>query len=122
MRRHSKGLVRLLACLLLVQWAGAALPYVRALAQLASAQLVELCTDDGLRQILIDEDGQPVKVDQAPACCTLCFGPAALPVAEPVAAPSPIAYALVAGRFSRRRLPISPPRAPPQQPGAPPST
>ncbi len=118
MRRYPGGLVRLLACLLLAHWAGAALPHVRALAQLASAQLVELCTHDGLRQILIDEDGQPVRINQAPACCTLCFGPAALPVA----APSPIAYALVAGHFPQERLPTNTSRAPPQQPRARPST
>ncbi len=118
MRRYPGGLVRLLACLLLAHWAGAALPHVRALAQLASAQVVELCSHDGLRQILIDEDGQPVEADRAPDFCTLCFGPAALPVAEP----SPIAYALVAGRFPQERLPTNTSRAPPQQPRARPST
>jgi hypothetical protein len=122
MHRRSRGLVRLLACLLLVQWAGASLPHARALARLASAQLVELCTHDGLRQVLIDKDGHPVEADRAPDFCTLCFGPAALPVAEPVAAPSPVAFALVAEPFSREGVPTSPPRAPPQQPRAPPTT
>ncbi|WP_342666334.1 DUF2946 family protein [Muricoccus aerilatus] len=122
MRRHPRGLVRLLACLLLLQWAGAVLPHARAMAQLASAQLVELCTHEGTRQTLVGDDGQPIKASQAVDCCTLCFGPAALPVAEPYAVPLPVAYVLVAEHFGREGLPSSPPRAPPQQPRAPPST
>ncbi|WP_332844183.1 DUF2946 family protein [Roseomonas populi] len=122
MRPHPRGLVRLLACLLLLQWAGAELPHARAMAQLASAQLIELCSHDGTRRILVGEDGQPIKASQTVDCCTLCFAPAALPVAEPVAVPLPVAYALVTEHFGREGLPSSPPRAPPQQPRAPPST
>lgn len=122
MHRHQRGLVRLLACLLLLQWAGAVLPHARALAQIASAQVVELCTHEGIRQALVGEDGQPIKAAHAIDCCTLCFGPAALPTAEPSALPLPVAYVLVAEHFGREGLPSSPPRAPPQQPRAPPST
>ncbi|WP_458095132.1 DUF2946 family protein [Roseomonas sp. WA12] len=122
MRRTPRGPIRLLACLLLLQWAGAVLPHARAMAQLASAQLIELCSHEGARQILVGKDGQPIKVSQPVDCCTLCFGPAALPVTEPFTVPMPLAYVLVAEHFGREGLPSSPPRDPPQQPRAPPST
>ncbi|MBP0491245.1 hypothetical protein J5Y10_00470 [Roseomonas sp. SG15] len=96
------------------------LPHARAMAQLASAQAIELCTHEGKRQILLDEDGKPVKPVQADDCCTLCQGPMATTPSEPPRLAQPVGYVLVIGLFGAEGLPTTPPRAPPQQPRAPP--
>ncbi|WP_458097105.1 DUF2946 family protein [Roseomonas sp. WA12] len=121
MRRPRTGLARLIALLLLLQWAGSVLPHARAMAQLASAQLVELCTHQGTRQILLGEDGKPLKPVQANDCCTLCQGPMAASPSEPPILPQPAGYVLVVELFGAEGLPTTPPRAPPQQPRAPPA-
>jgi hypothetical protein len=82
---------------------------------------VEICTADGMRSMVLGEDGQ----ERAPAShahdsCPLCPGSAA-PVADAPSLPAAsIRYVLrlpppVAG------LPTAPARAPPQQPRAPPN-
>jgi hypothetical protein len=120
MRRPRTGLARLLACLLLLQWAGAMLPHARAMAAASSALAVELCSPGGKRIVLLDENGQPVQRDHATDCCALCQGPAAAPAPQPMAVASPAGYVLVTAPQGRAGLPSTPPRAPPQQPRAPP--
>ena len=120
MRRPRTGLARLLACLLLLQWAGAVLPQARAMARMATAQAVELCTHEGKRRVLLDESGAPVKPAEDAGCCTPGQAPAAVPP-EPPGLAHPIRYALFAGPYGRPGLPAIPPRAPPQQPRAPPN-
>ena len=116
------GLVRLLALLLLMQWAGAVVPHARAMARAASAQAVELCTHKGRRLILLDGDGRPMQPSRADDCCTLCHGPLGTPAPgsavmaspggpQPAAEPSPWSYP-----------DVLPPYVPPQQPRAPPGT
>ena len=121
MRRPRTGLARLIAILLLLQWVGSVLPHAKAMAQLASAQLVELCTHEGRRQILVGEDGKPLKPVQADDCCTLCQGPMATPPSVPPILPQPVGYVLVVELFGTEGLPATLPRAPPQQPRAPPA-
>ena len=120
MLRPRTGPARLLAVLLLLQWAGAVLPHARAMTQLASAQAVELCTHEGRQQVLLDEDGKPLKLVQADDCCTLCQVPVATTPSEPPKLAQPVGYELVADLFGTEGLPTTPPRAPPQQPRAPP--
>ncbi|MFT8246497.1 DUF2946 family protein [Roseomonas sp. BN140053] len=122
MPRLRTGLTRLLACLLLLQWAAALLPHARAVAQLASAQAVEICTHDGRRIALLGDDGSPVQPAQAMDCCSLCHSPLGIAPPEPPQVAQPVAYNAVAAPFRAAGLPVHPPRAPPQQPRAPPRT
>ena len=119
MRRPRTGLARLLACLLLLQWAGAIMPQARAMARMATAQAVELCTHEGKRRVLLDESGAPVEAAQDAGCCTPGPGPASMPP-EPPRLAQPVLYVLATSAGDREGLPTSPPRAPPQQPRAPP--
>ncbi|MBP0443250.1 DUF2946 family protein [Roseomonas sp. SSH11] len=121
MRPTRSLLARLLAVLLLMQWAGAALPHARAMAAMGSAMAVELCSPSGMRTILVDQNGQPVEKAQDPSCCDLCQGPAAIEADAPGAPAIRIAHAAPAHPAGRAGLPPFPPRAPPQQPRAPPA-
>jgi hypothetical protein len=121
MRLPRSLAARLIALLLLLQWAGAVLPQMRALAMLGRATAVELCTHSGTRTVLVDENGQPVEASHDSTCCDLCQGPAAIEPAGPQAPDHRVLYLAVAHPAGRAGLPPFPPRAPPQQPRAPPA-
>lgn len=121
MRPSRSPFARLLALLLLLQWAGAVLPHARAMAAMGSAMAVELCSPSGMRTILVDESGKPVEKAQDSSCCDLCQGPAAIEASVPAAPALRIAYAVPRHPPGRAGLPPFPPRAPPQQPRAPPA-
>jgi len=121
MRPSRSHLARLLAGLLLLQWAGAVLPQARALGLLGRAVAVELCSPAGMRTVLVGEDGQPLPAQHDLDCCDLCQGPAAIEAEAPHPPASRIAPAPVSHPQGRAGLPPFPPRAPPQQPRAPPS-
>ncbi|MBP0492654.1 DUF2946 family protein [Pararoseomonas indoligenes] len=113
--------MRLIALLLLMQWAGAAVPHARAMARAATAQAVELCTHGGRRLVVLDKDGRPLQPAQADDCCILCHGPLGPAAPGPAVATGAAANILpMAEPFRRPGLPALPPRAPPQQPRAPP--
>lgn len=121
MRGAGAQFARLLACLLLIQWAAALAPHARALATLGSAHPVEICTHDGVRTVLLGDDGQPLEKTPATLeCCVLCQA------ATPVTATAPdgpvlrVTYVLAPHPLRDAGLPPGPPRAPPQQPRAPP--
>ncbi|WP_338665921.1 hypothetical protein VQH23_12220 [Pararoseomonas sp. SCSIO 73927] len=82
------------------------------MAQLASAQAVELCTHEGTRLVLLDEDGEPLKPVQADDCCTLCQGPLATTSSVTPGLARPVGYILVTALFGTEGFPTSPPRAP----------
>ncbi|TPG58094.1 hypothetical protein EAH89_09005 [Roseomonas nepalensis] len=121
MRPSRRTLARLLAGLLLLQWAAAVLPQARALGMLGRAVAVELCSPDGARTVLLDEEGRPVEPGHAAACCDLCQGPAAIAAEAPRAPALRVAPAAAAPPRGRAGLPPLPARAPPQQPRAPPA-
>jgi hypothetical protein len=122
MTNRGRHLLRVLAVLLLVQWAAALQPCLRSLASIASAQAVELCSPSGhSRTILVDKDGKEVPQAKVHAGCPLCHhaDPTNLP-APPVVQLGPVAIVTVAQPLARPGLPPAPPRGPPQQPRAPP--
>ena len=120
--RPSRSLAaRLIAGLLLLQWAGAVLPQARAMGMLGRAMAVELCTPSGMRTVLVDEAGRPLPAQHDLDCCDLCQGPAAIAVEAPRAPARRIAPVAVEHPQGRAGLPPFPPRAPPQQPRAPPT-
>ncbi|MCR0982648.1 DUF2946 family protein [Roseomonas populi] len=112
--------MRLLAILLLMQWAGAVVPHARAMERAASAQRVELCTHDGQRSILLDENGKPVQPAPATDCCSLCQWAMGDAPPGPAMVIRAITFLLAAEPFRHPGLPHSPPRSPPHQPRAPP--
>jgi hypothetical protein len=122
MIRQTPSLARLLALLLLLQWALVFAHGMRPLVRIAGAHSVVICGAEGLTTALLDADGRPLPPPAAMhGVCPGCCGPVApeapappmlaLPVAWPAAAPPPPGE----GR------PVPPPRAPPQQPRAPPA-
>ncbi|MFH5925416.1 hypothetical protein [Roseomonas xinghualingensis] len=113
MRPPRSLVARLIAGLLLLQWAAAVMPHARAMA-------VELCSPSGMRTVLVDENGKPVEKSQDPSCCELCQGPAAIEADGPPT-PRRIVYAAESFPAGPAGLPPFPPRAPPQQPRAPPA-
>ncbi|MFC0387342.1 DUF2946 family protein [Muricoccus vinaceus] len=120
--RPSRSLVaRLIAGLLLLQWAGAVLPQARALGMLGRAVATELCTPSGMKTVLLDEEGRPLQPRHDLDCCDLCQGPAAAGVEAPRAPARRVALVAPEHPQGRAGLPPFPPRAPPQQPRAPPS-
>ncbi|MBD0275088.1 MAG: hypothetical protein ICV73_24575 [Acetobacteraceae bacterium] len=122
MPRSRPSLTRLLALLLLAQWATAFAHCFAPLAAAADAHGVEICTADGLLTVVVGEDGQPVPPQRAahrPACPD-CGGPAALEPPSPPGAAAPVVWGYVAPARPSEGLPVAPARAPPQQPRAPP--
>ena len=117
----ARGLARLLALLLLVGWGAATAPHGRALAALAGALPVQLCTAHGLRTVLMGGDGRPLAPEEAADCCVLCLGPGAAPPPGQAASPRPPSFARMTATPLRPGLPPPPPRAPPQLPRAPPT-
>ncbi len=121
--RPSPPLTRLLALLLLAQWAVAFAHCWAPLAAKAGAHSVELCSaDGGTRTILLGEDGRPLPEPGAthrPACPE-CGGPVALEPSPPSGTVAPVAWTAVAPVRPAQGLPVAPARAPPQQPRAPP--
>ncbi|MFC7736054.1 DUF2946 family protein [Roseomonas sp. GCM10028921] len=112
---------RLIALLLLLQWSGAVLPHARAMAALGRAMAVELCSPSGMRTVLVDEAGAPLKPAPDSMCCDLCGGPPALAVEDPQVLSRPVAHTAARHDPARPGLPRLPPRAPPGQPRAPPA-
>lgn len=122
MSRLRLPLTRLLALLLLAQWSAA---FARCLAPLnaaAGTHNVEICTADGLRMIVLGEDGQPAPEPalRHPACPDCC-GPAALEPRSPLLVSAPVVWAYAPPPRPSEGLPVAPARAPPQQPRAPPT-
>lgn len=109
--------------LLSLQWATA---FAHCLAPLGlptsgEGHAVEICSAEGIRTLVIGEDGLP-RSPAAPAhdSCPLCPGGAAPGPEAPAVAAIPVRY-FAADRTARvAGLPPAPPRAPPQQPRAPP--
>ncbi|MBP0494060.1 DUF2946 family protein [Pararoseomonas indoligenes] len=121
MRRPWAGFARFVALLLLLQWVGAVLPHARALGALAGAVRVELCTHEGTRTVLLDEEGRPVPTAPDLSCCDLHAAPAALAAPEPAVLALRLSHPAPPPEPSRAGLPPLPARAPPQQPRAPPA-
>ena len=121
MRPPRGSLARLIGLLLLLQWAGSVLPHARAMAALGGAMAVELCSPSGMRTVLLDESGRPVKAEADSSCCDLCQAPAAIEAGASLAPPRPMVFAAAVHPPGRAGLPPFPPRAPPQQPRAPPA-
>ncbi|HWX46942.1 MAG TPA: DUF2946 family protein [Roseomonas sp.] len=122
MRDLRRSLLRVLAVLLLVQWAAALQPCLRSLAGIASAQAIELCSPSGsYRTMLVDQDGKEVPRLKPHPGCPLCqhAGPVILPQ-PPVMQARVAAFLAVAQPSVHPGLPPAPPRGPPQQPRAPP--
>ncbi|RAI59418.1 DUF2946 family protein [Roseicella frigidaeris] len=112
----------MLALLLSLQWATA---FAHCLAGLslpaAAGHTVEICSADGLRTLLVGEDGQPAApTSHAHDSCPLCPGSAAPAPAAPAVAAQPVRYRLPPAAPRLAGLPPAGPRAPPQQPRAPP--
>jgi hypothetical protein len=126
MVRRAPTLRVVLALLLSLQWgvafAHCLLPLGLApLAAAADGHSVEICGAEGIRTLVIGEDGQPRR--PAPAAhdsCPLCPGSAAPGPAAPAVASRAIRYLAVDLAPQVAGLPPSPARAPPQQPRAPP--
>jgi hypothetical protein len=120
MVRRAPALRVLLALLLSLQW-GTAFAHCLAPLAAASGHSVEICGAEGIRTLVIGEDGQP----QAPAAaahdsCPLCPGSAAPGPEAPAVAARAIRYFAAGPPVGIAGLPPSPARAPPQQPRAPP--
>ena len=122
MPRLRPSLTRLLALLLLAQWAAAFAHCFAPFAAASGTHSVEICTADGLRAVLVGEDGQPAAPEPAALhpTCPACAGPAALEPPPPAAA-RPVVWAYAAPARPSQGLPVAPARAPPQQPRAPPT-
>jgi hypothetical protein len=132
MVRRAPAFRLLLALLLSWQW-GTAFAHCLAplglaplgLAPLAAAEgghSIEICSAEGIRTLVIGEDGQPQAPAHAPThdSCPLCPGSVAPGPEAPAVAALPVRY-FAAGRTARvAGLPPAPARAPPQQPRAPP--
>ena len=124
MARTRPRPARLLALLLLLQWGTAFAHCLRPLAAAAGGHGVEICSAEGLKTVLLDDEGRPVP-EPAPghdATCPGRCGPAAVEPPAPPSAAMPIVWARVAPVRSAEGLPVAPARAPPQQPRAPPVT
>lgn len=124
MARPARHLAIALALLLAAQWTVAFAHCLAPLIAGAGGHAIEICTPDGLRSLVLGEDGQP---DQPPApgesarhgVCPLCLG-AAAPGAEGPALPAARIHYLLTVPPRVAGLPSAPARAPPQQPRAPP--
>src|SRR3954468_12787591 len=111
----------MLLLLLSMQWVTAFAHCLAPLAAEAGGHAIEICTGEGMRSLVLGEDGQP----QAPAphahdSCPLCPGSLAPAPQAPAGAALPARWSLAALAPRRAGLPPAPPRAPPQQPRAPP--
>lgn len=130
MIRHSGGMVRrapalrlLLALLLSLQWGVAFAHCLAPLAASAGGHAIEICGVDGIRTLVIGEDGQPqgTPAPQAHDSCPLCPGSAAPAPEAPAVAGHAIRYFAAEHIIRVAGLPPAPARAPPQQPRAPPA-
>jgi hypothetical protein len=122
MTDRRRNLLRVLAVLLLAQWAAALQPCLRGFISIASAQAVELCSPEGIhRTVLVDHEGKPVQPAKHHVGCPLCqqASPAILPAAPGMLARA-AAFPAVEQSPAWQGLPPMPARAPPQQPRAPP--
>jgi hypothetical protein len=122
MPRLRLPLTRLLALLLLAQWAAGFAHCLAPLAAAAGAHGVEICTTDGIKTILLGEDGRPApKPAIHHPTCPECGGPAALESPPPPSVGAPVVWSYAAPARRTEGMPVAPPRAPPQQPRAPPT-
>jgi hypothetical protein len=121
MKRHAPRFSVVLTLLLSLQWVTAFAHCLAALAPPgAPGHAIEICSAEGIRTLLVGEDGQPAS--PAPHhhdSCPLCPGsvspaPEAPGLAARMQAWLPSPPPRLAG------LPPAAPRAPPQQPRAPP--
>ncbi|HYI83326.1 MAG TPA: DUF2946 family protein [Acetobacteraceae bacterium] len=119
MSRLRSPLTRVLALLLLTQWAAA---FAHCLAPLAAAAHgVEICTADGITTVLLGADDRPApKPAIHHPSCPECGSPAALEAPPPPAVSARVAWNPAARARPVEGLPVAPARAPPQQPRAPP--
>jgi hypothetical protein len=122
--RSRAPLTRLLALLLLAQWAAAFAHCFAPVAAQAGTHSVEICSaGGGLRTVFLDEDGRPLPDEPAALrhqTCPECGGPAALEPSPPSGA-APVVWTAEAPVRPAQGLPVAPARAPPQQPRAPPA-
>ena len=121
MVRRAPTLRVVLALLLSLQWGVAFAHCLAPLAAAADSHSVEICGAEGIRTLVIGEDGQPKA--PAPAAhdsCPLCPGSAAPGPAAPAVAARAIRYFAADLAPHVAGLPPSPARAAPQQPRAPP--
>jgi hypothetical protein len=122
MVRRAPALRVVLALLLSLQWGTA---FAHCLAPLAAAEgghSVEICSAEGIRTLVIGEDGQPRSpAPQLHDSCPLCPGSAAPGPEAPAVAASAVRYFAADPTARVAGLPPSPARAPPQQPRAPPT-
>ena len=123
MARMRSRLARLLALLLLLQWGTAFAHCLRPLAATAGGHGTEICTAEGFKAVLLDDEGRPVRKSAAGhAVCPVCRGPAALAPPTPLSAATPVVWAGEAPvRSPDEGLPVALVRAQPQQPRAPPA-
>ena len=130
MVRRAPALRVVLALLLLLQWGTA---FAHCLLPLGLAppgaagggHSVEICGAEGIRTLVLGEDGQPREDGKAPAhgqheSCPLCPGSDAPGSEAPAVAVTALRYFAAAPTARTAGLPPSPARAPPQQPRAPP--
>ena len=121
MSRFRPPLTRVLALLLLAQWAAAFAHCLAPLAGAAAAHGVEICTADGITTVLLGEDDRPApKPAIHHPSCPECGSPAALEAPPPPAVSARVAWLPAARARPVEGLPVAPARAPPQQPRAPP--
>lgn len=121
MPRFRPPLARLLALLLLARWAAAFAHCFAPSAAAAGAHGVEICTAEGIRTVLVGEEGRQAPEPAAGhPTCPECCGPAALHAPPPPLVAAPFVWPHAPPPRPRAGLPVAPARAPPQQPRAPP--
>jgi hypothetical protein len=121
MVRRAPTLRVLLALLLSLQWGTAFAHCLAPLAAAADGHSVEICGAEGIRTLVIGEDGQPQgPAPQAHDSCPLCPGSAAPGPEAPAVAAIALRYFATGHAIRVAGLPPAPARVPPQQPRAPP--
>ncbi|WP_043361993.1 DUF2946 family protein [Belnapia sp. F-4-1] len=122
MIRLRPSFARLLALLLLVQWGLVFEHGMRPLARFAGGHSVVICGAEGLTTAVLDDEGRPVPQPAAKhGLCPGCCGPVALEGPAPPVLALPVVWPAGQPPSGGEGLPVAPPRAPPQQPRAPPT-
>ncbi|MCK8783443.1 hypothetical protein M0638_03485 [Roseomonas sp. NAR14] len=137
MLRRRSVLACLLVPLLLLQWTGAFAHCLRLAEAAPRLHATAFCGDAAAQPgwasgralgpvpvlaglAVPTEKGAPALPAKASGFCPLCQAPVAGEPPAPPFLPPPAAYDLTAAPIARAGLPATPPRAPPQQPRAPP--
>ena len=82
---------------------------------------IEICTPDGLHTVSLDKDGKPIQGQRSSAnACPICHGLATAVVPPSPNLSGPVRYWAEPTIATPVRTWIATPRAPPQQPRAPP--